>query len=104
VWSLLRDPTFWRSRFPGVVLLGTTGTIDGTASANAIVKICPGGPSTVAGGGGSFSLRNVPIGTYTIISYNPAMTQKASEEIEVTTNGTTSVTFSYSAATDCGCP
>jgi hypothetical protein len=103
MWSLLRDPNYWRSKFPQITLLGSVGTVQGTAAEGAIVMFCPGGPSQVAGVGGAFKFTSVPIGTYTIISYDAAMTQKASEDIEVTTGGTTNVVFSYSPATDCRC-
>jgi len=104
-WELFRrNLNYWRFRFPQVVLLGTTGTISGTALPLSFIKLCPGGPSTTANGAGDFILSYVPIGTYRIISTSADRAQQGSEDIEVATDSTTTVNFTYSSTNDPGCP
>lgn len=111
MWTLHRNPSYWRARFSNVILLGTTGTVQGTVFASdgstpvvgAIVKLCPGGNWTVSKADGTFVLYDVPIGTYKFIAYNPAGTAGDSEDIEVSTDAVTEVTFVLNSSV-VGCP
>lgn len=107
MWSLIKNPNFWRSKFADVVLLGTTGTITGDVKigvspvSGAIVKLCPGGPQTTSKTDGTFRLNNVPKGSYRIIAYTASV--QDSENIVVDTDSTTVVNFAL-VDSFTGCP
>jgi len=101
MWSLIRSPNYWKTKFPGVILLGTTGTVSGTVyqaggvtpQNAALVKLCPGGPQTLSKSNGTFALYCIPIGRYRVLANNPAQTLEDVETIDVATNSTTTVTL-----------
>lgn len=109
MWSLVRNPNYWRNKFPGVLMLGTTGIVQGTVFDSggstpvpgAIVRMCPAGRQTVSKADGTFYMEDVPIGTYHIIAYTD--TVQDADDIEVDTDATTSVTFSLTSPFS-GCP
>ena len=101
MWSLIRSPNYWKTKFPGTLFLGSTGTILGTVyqadgvtpQSGAWVTLCPGGPSTWTKTDGTFSMYGIPIGSYRFLAVNPRQTLENFEMIEVERNMTTSVTL-----------
>lgn len=112
MWSLIRNPNYWRNIFPGVLMLGTTGVVQGTVTdvdgltpvVGAIVRICPSGPGTITDESGSFRMAGLPIGTYHIVAYNGEQTAQDSEDIDIETNSTTTILFTLQTTTSIGCP
>lgn len=106
MWSLIRNPQYWKTKFSDAIFLGSVGTVQGTVFLSGgvtpapavIVKLCPGGPQTLSRGDGTYTLPYIPQGTYKVIAWDGRQTLEGSAQITVTRSLTTTQNLTLATA------
>lgn len=106
MWSLIRDPKYWKTKFSDAIFLGSVGSISGTVflsggvtpAPGVLVRLCPGGLQTLSLGDGSYSILGVPQGTYKLLAFDKPQAFEGSAQITVVRSANTSQNLTLATA------